>query len=334
MNLGSSGNSQTQTATETDTPGTEVPADDEPKVGVYLGNEEALRPWESWFGRPVDYYSFDVPTSGWDMYLVDNMPFETPIEPIASDREIAVTVKMFPPNETTLNAVAAGDHTNQHRDFARSLINHGMADATVRIGHEMNGRWSFDGAVGRPRTFVQAWRQFVEAMNAADGAAFDYVWSPHIGRVHMNPRDAYPGDEWVDQIGLTVYDKYQQYYPSECEGSCVRELREENWNRLVNQEFGLDDWAEFAREHGKPLAFPEYGVVARSWNGVGGGDNPLFFERFAEWIGTNEDLVAWHNAWCFVAGPHFVGPSRLHVSGEYQPLPSASQTFKRLFSGE
>jgi len=327
----SPGGSGEQPAIEADTPGTEVP--EGPKVGVYLGNEAALQPWESWFGRPVDYYSFDVPTSGWDMYLVDNMPFETPIEPIASEREIAVTVKMFPPDETTLNAVAAGDHTDRHRAFARSLIDHGMADATVRIGHEMNGQWSFDGAVGRPERFVQAWRQVVAAMNAAGGAAFDYVWSPHIGRIDMNPRDAYPGDEWVDQIGLTVYDRYQQYYPSECDGSCVRELREENWNRLVNQEFGLEDWAEFAREHDKPLAFPEYGVVARSWNGVGGGDNPMFFERFAEWIETNEDLVAWHNPWCFVAGPHFVGPNRLHVSEEYQPHPDASQTFRALFGG-
>jgi hypothetical protein len=305
---------------------------DGPKVGVYLGNEEALEPWESWFGRPVDYYSFDVPTSGWDKYFVENMPFEVPIESIASDRDVAVTVKMFPPDATTLNAVAAGEHAERHREFARSLINHGMSDATVRISHEMNGEWSFGGAVGRPGVFIQGWKQVVEAMNAVNGAAFEYMWAPHIGRVDMDPTDAYPGDEWVDQIGLTVYDKDQQYFPSECDDACVRDHREETWNHLVNQEFGLDYWAEFARDHGKPLAFPEYGVAARNWDyQAGGGDNPMFFRRFAEWMEANDGVVAWHNVWSFVAGPHFIGPTRLHVSDRYEPHPDASKTFRELF---
>ena len=30
-------------------------------VGVYLGDESALEPWEEWFGRTADYYSFTVP---------------------------------------------------------------------------------------------------------------------------------------------------------------------------------------------------------------------------------------------------------------------------------
>lgn len=326
--------SENQPADEADPAVTQESTGNDPKVGVYLGDEGALEPWESWFGRPVDYYSFNVPKSGWDKYLVDNMPFERPIEPIASERDIAVTMKMFPPSETTLNAVAAGDHADRHRAFARSLIDHGMPDATVRIAHEMNGRWGSNSAVGRSNEWVRAWRAVVRAMDTADGAAFDYVWAPHIGRVHMDPTDAYPGDEWVDQIGLTMYDKSPEYYPSECGEDCVREHREENWNSLVDRDFGLNYWAEFAREHEKSLAFPEYGVAARNWNGVGGGDNPLFFERFADWIGTNDDLVAWHNVWCFVTGPHFVGPSRLHVSDQYGSLPEASETFKTLFSDE
>ncbi|GAA0553179.1 glycosyl hydrolase [Halorubrum ejinorense] len=331
MGLNPSETSGDQPADETDTEGAD---DSGPKVGVYLGDEGALEPWESWFGRSVDYYSFNVPTSGWDKYLVENMPFERPIRSIASEREIAVTMKLFPPSETTLNAVAAGEHADRHRAFARSLIDHGMADATLRIGHEMNGRWAFDNAVNRSNEFVRAWRAVVRAMDAADEAAFDYVWAPHIGRGHMDPTDAYPGDEWVDQIGLTIYDKSQQYYPAECGDACVREHREENWNRLVNQDFGLSYWAEFARDHEKSLAFPEYGVVAQNWNGAGGGDNPLFFERFADWIASNDDLVAWHNVWCFVAGPHFVGPSQLYVSDQWEIHSEASETFKNLFGSE
>jgi hypothetical protein len=249
-------------------------------VGVYLGDEAALEPWEQWFGRRVDYYSFNVPTDSWEAYQVDNMPFERSIEQIAADRDVVITFKMFPQSQTTLQNVANGRHTDKHSRLARSLIDHGMSDAAVRIGHELNGRWAFDGAVGRPKQFIQAWKQVVRAMMSTDGANFSFVWAPHIGRIHMDPTTAYPGDDWVDMIGLTVYDKGSLYYPSRCDASCVRTRRKRMWQQLVSQEYGLDFWAEFARDHGKPLVFPEYGVVARKLNnGVGGGDNPFFINR-------------------------------------------------------
>jgi len=302
-------------------------------VGVYLGDESALEPWEDWFGRTADYYSFTVPHSGWDKYRIENMPFEVPIEPIASEREIAVTVKMFPPDEsTTLSAVAEGEHTTQHQQFARSLIRNGMSDATLRIGHELNGRWSSDGAVDRPKLFIKAWKQVVTATDSVTEADFNYMWAPHIGRVHMDPTTAYPGDQWVDIIGLTVYDKGELYYPDRCGDACARERRKRTWDRIVSQEFGLNDWAEYARQHGKQLAFPEYGVVARNRNDAGGGDNPLFIKNFAQWIAENSDVVKWHNVWSFTAGPHFVGPTSLHVSEQYPPHPNASSEFKSRFS--
>lgn len=301
-------------------------------VGVYLGDDSALEPWEEWFGRTVDYYSFNVPHSGWDKYRIDNMPFEVPIEPIASERKIAVTAKMFPPEESTLSAVAEGEHTTQHQQFARSLIRNGMSDATLRIGHELNGRWSADGAVDRPELFIRAWKQVVTAINSVDDADFSYMWAPHIGRVHMDPTTAYPGDQWVDIIGLTVYDKGELYYPDQCDDSCVRERRKRTWDRIISQEFGLNDWAEFARQHEKPLAFPEYGVVARNRNDAGGGDNPRFIENFAQWIAENSDIVKWHNVWSFIAGPHFIGPTSLHVSEQFPPHPTASSEFKSRFS--
>ena len=302
-----------------------------PGVGVYLGDEAALDPWEEWFGRPVDYYSLNVQVDSWDAYLVENLAFERPIEPIAADREIAVTAKLFPESMATLEAVANGAHARQHRQFGASLIDNGMADATLRLGHEFNGRWSRDTAVGRPETFVRAWKQAVQAMNSAEGAEFRYMWAPHVGSVHMDPTTAYPGDDWVDIIGLTVYDKGDLYWPATCRETCVSERRTRNWNRLATQDFGLDYWASFASDRGKPLAIPEYGPVARNWNDAGGGDNPLFVDRFAAWLAENSDVVEWHNVWSFVSGPHYVGPAALHSSDRFAPHPDASKRFRALF---
>lgn len=303
-----------------------------PRMGVYLGRETALPEWEEWCGGMADIYSFNVPGSGWDMYRVENMPFESPIEQIAADREIAVTMKMFPPSASTVSAVANGEHSERYQQLAADLVGHGMADATIRIGHEFNGEWASDTAVGQPTTYIEAWKQIVESFETVTGGQFEYIWSPHIGELQMDPTDAYPGDDWVDQIGLTVYDKSQAYNDEPCRGECIERRRQENWNRIVNQEFGLEDWATFARSHNKPLNFPEYGVVARNRNNdVGGGDNPFFINQFAEWVSQNRDIVDWHNVWSFVAGPHFIGPPSLHESDRFEPHPDASEAYRNQF---
>jgi hypothetical protein len=314
-----------------ETPTAEKSVPDDIGVGVYLGDESALEPWEEWFGRTVDYYSFDVPRDGWDDYRVENMLFEAPIEQIAAERDIVVTAKMFPPPVSTLSAVAGGDHAEQHREFGRSLIDNGMADATIRIGHEFNGHWSPDGAVGRPDTFVEAWKAMVGAMNFVDGADFSYIWAPSNGREDMDPTTAYPGDEWVDVIGPTVYDA-GQIYREQCDDSPIEECREENWQKTVGEEFGLNFWADFARQHDKTLTFPEYGITAPNWNDAGGGDNRQFIANIAEWMSANSDIVGWHNAWSYTAGPHFVGPESLHISDQYPPNPDASEEFRSRFS--
>jgi len=307
---------------------------EEISVGVFLGDEAALEPWEEWFGRPVDHYSLIVPHDRWESYRVENMPIEVPISQIAASRDISISVRMFPPSESSLQAVANGEHADQHREFARSLVDNNMADARIRIGAELNGQWAKDGAVGRPNTFIQAWKQTVRVLDDVNGAEFEYMWAPHIGRVDMKPTLAYPGDKWVNHIGLTVYDASQFYFPSQCNSSCVRQRREKTWEMIVSQEYGLDFWAQYAREHKKPLWFPEYGVVARGWNDSGGGDNPLFFKWLAQWMDTNRDIVRGHTSWSFVAGPHYVGPEAIHSSNEYPPHPNASKVYKSLFSDE
>ncbi|WP_434530799.1 glycosyl hydrolase [Haloarcula sp. NS06] len=313
-----------------ETPAEEKSVGDNIGVGIYLGDESALKPWEEWFGRTVDHYSFSVPRDGWDDYRIKNMPFEIPIEPIADQRDIIVTAKMFPPSDSTLSAVAGGEHTEQHRNFGSSLTHNGMADATIRIGHEFNGHWSSDGAVGRPDMFIEAWKQTVSAMNSVGGSNFSYIWAPSNGREDMDPTTAYPGDEWVDMIGPTVYDA-GEIYQSQCGNRSIKYCREQNWKKTVNEEFGLDFWAEFSRRHEKTLVFPEYGITARNWNGAGGGDNRKFIANIAEWMSANSDIVGWHNLWSYTAGPHYIGPDSLHVSDQYSSNPDASEEFRSQF---
>ncbi|SFR67034.1 glycosyl hydrolase [Halogeometricum limi] len=323
----------TDTATETAEPTPTPPK--MPDVGIYLGADDSLPAWEEWFGRTADYYSFALFHDSWEDYRLKNWPLELPLEQLLDCRKIVFSFEMFPSSETDMEAVAAGEHDDKYRLLASEMVDNGLASACVRTGWEFNGRWAVDGAVGRPELYIEAWKRVVESMRSVDGSDFSFVWAPNIWKKHMVPTDAYPGDEWVDQVGLTVYDKGDGYpFPEDCDDQCVSDRRESAWDGVLEgreANYGLNFWADFAREHEKPLVFPEYGVTADGWQNSGGGDNTYFLEQFADWMLANNDVVEWHNLWGFVAGPHYIGPEELYRSEKYPYLAESSETFRQLF---
>lgn len=302
-------------------------------VGVYLGDDSALVPWEEWFGCRVDYYTLNVQRDGWGEYRIRNMPLETPIEQVAADRQLVVTMPMFPSDQTGMEAVASGEHADKYQRFGKDFVARGLNDVYFRFGAEMNGRWSTDTAVDRPDQYIRAWKEIAEALDSVAGSEFEYIWAPNIGEVHIPAPRAYPGDDYVDQIGLTLYDAGRKHYPypDDCDSDCMDRRRRKNWEYLVEQRYGLDYWASFARDHDKPLVFPEYGIAAEKSHLQGGGDNPHFFKWFDDWMRSNDDVVEWHVVWSWVSGKHYVGPERLFRSEEYPSNPEASKTFRRLF---
>ena len=80
----------------------------------------------------------------------------------------------------------------------------------LRFGHEMNGSWypwSEKVNGNKPGDYVKTWR-YVHDLFQKDGATnVIWVWSPNIIRpvphVHLAP--LYPGDAYVDWVGLTGY---------------------------------------------------------------------------------------------------------------------------------
>ena len=311
-----------------------IPRDQAPGVGIYLGDDRALQTWENWFGRSVEYYSIALFRESWADYSPENWPLETDLESIVSDRQPVITFSMFPRGRS-MEQVAAGEFTDRYRQFAADMVDNGMSGAHLRFGAELNGDWGPDTAVGRPELFVDAWREIVTAMRSVSESAFSFIWAPDIWRRQMAPTKAYPGDEFVDEVGLTFYDKGACYpYPAQCSEACLREHRDCTWETLLEgreENYGLNFWTQFAREHGKPLVFPEYGVMARERATPGGGDNPLFFQYFDNWMRENEDVVGWHAPWSWTVGPSYVGPERGHDSTEYPFLSDASVEFRRRF---
>lgn len=88
----------------------------------------------------------------------------------------------------------------------------------------------------------------------------------------MNPVDAYPGDEYVDVIGMDFYYNIQ-WNPADSRLA---------WDEMVNAPFGLKWLEEFAAAHNKPTAYPEWGV-----NSDGAGP---YIESAAKWFSNHNVL--------------------------------------------
>jgi hypothetical protein len=98
----------------------------------------------------------------------------------------------------------------------------------------------------------------------------------------MAPEKVYPGDDYVDIIGMDVYNAIWDVK--------TPHTPEAQWNFLVTQPNGLNWLASFARLHRKRISIPEWatgrlysaGAESRS-----AGDDSLFVNNMAAWMKEN-----------------------------------------------
>jgi hypothetical protein len=290
-----------------------APAASGAALGVYTGaaNPSGITSWGDWLEREPTYAVDFLASDTWNeisdpIWWLDGWQ--------GSPYHVVYSVPMVPSDGSTLSEGATGAYDHHFTRLAQNLVNYGFGDSTIRLGWEFNGNWFAWAASSDPAAFITYWQRIVTAMRAVDGAAFRFDWNPIAGGDY--PADlVYPGDDWVDVIGLDVYD---QGWWAGWEDPANR------WNELVNKPYGLQWHRDFALAHGKPVSFPEFGL-SDSPAHHGGGDDPYFVERMYEWIGQSKDNVEYY-AYFEFAGP--IGNSAL-TSGSF---PVASARFQELFS--
>lgn len=111
--------------------------------------------------------------------------------------------------------IAAGRYDEQIRTLANKLgqFNDGEGGVVlVRLNHEMNGHWypwSEAAAGNAPGDYAAAWKRIVDIVRGTGTGSTTvlWVWSPNIlrGAEFDTMVAAYPGDDYVDYIGLTGY---------------------------------------------------------------------------------------------------------------------------------
>jgi hypothetical protein len=202
-----------------------------------------------------------------------------------------VSLPMLPTKQAaSLAGGASGAYDGYFRTAARHLVAAGMGNAVLRVGWEFNGGWFKWSAKSNPSAYAAYYRHIVTAMRSVAGQSFRFVWSVSNGYYGWDPRRAYPGDAYVSYVGVGLYDCWWRH-PSATPS--------QRWNELVHLSGsvagGLSFWTAFAASHGKPLTFPEWGLVnstARMCGGSGGGgDDTNFVQQVYNWTQTHN--VAW-----------------------------------------
>lgn len=281
-------------------------------LGVYLGagcdGVQRLEAYERWLGRRVDqtleFISWDVLSKGttWGVKCWAK----------AGRTNVVYSLPMLPNDKSaTLADGAAGKFDQLFRNYAQKLVENGFGNAIVRIGWEFNADWYSWAAKHDPQSWIAYWRRIVTTMRAVPGAAFKFDWTAAGGWSSFRAEDAWPGDEYVDIIGLDFYNNFRR----------PDVTPQERWRQRMSAPHGLAWHRRFATAHGKPMSYPEWGT-GTGRNTHGGDDDPYFIEQMARWIAAND--VAYHNYWDFKAS---IFDSKLSDGRR----PQAARAFVRAF---
>jgi hypothetical protein len=295
-----------------------------PSFGVYRGaaNPTAVAQYSSWLGRPVDSVvdfesqeswstisSPDWWLSGWQgkgYKLILSVPM-VPGTSYLSDSSVS----------SMLQQGASGAFNGYFRTLAQKLSSYGFSDAWIRLGWEMNGGWFNWRAAPNPTAWVAYWKQIVTTMRQAN-PSLRFIWNPNVSSNQLPTEQVYPGDSYVDYIGVDVYD--QAWGPN---GSIVSDPATRWSSYILGGSYGLSWFASFAKSHGKPLTVPEWGATIRS-DGHGGGDDPYYITQMHSFIANPANNVAWSSYFEFDA------PDGTHRLSSNE-MPNAATAFKTAF---
>lgn len=294
------------------------------RSGVFEGFDAAeVQAFEEWRSRKVDIVLAYMNKETWEKIEGGPGWIRYWSESKYRDRML-ITVPMLPTGDPSVSlAVGATGAYNKHfNETARNLVAAGMGNATLRIGHELNGNWYPWAAEYEPEAYAEFYRQIVTTMRSVPGQSFSFDWNVSAANTRWDATTAYPGDAYVDTIGQDVYDKMWADSTA---------TPEERWSALVNptrgSRQGLKFWADFAAAHNKAISFAEWGLVGEDpevANGGGGGDDPYMIEQMHNWIAT-------HNT-AFEVYFDKDTPTKSHelLNGQF---PQAAETYRRLFGG-
>ncbi|MFC5956337.1 glycoside hydrolase family 26 protein [Streptomyces pratens] len=276
-------------------PAVPVPGTQGPPFGAFLGSDERgvahMEQFSHWLGGaelrvghtylPGNHWSdiegdvrFLEAWARWrnekdDRMLVLNVPLQERNEAGVPDHEV----------RELLRRGAAGEFDHHFRALAERLVRLKVPDTILVLGWEMNGVTYTHRCGPDPESWKTYWNRIVTTMRAVPGQEFRFDFTPSRGRDAVPWTQCYPGDDTVDIIGMDSYDQ-----PAGMP-----------FDEQVEEPYGLQAHVDFAKAHGKPVSYPEWGLFRN-------GDNLEYMRRMLAWMDKHKPLYNTLTDYC----PHGV----------------------------
>lgn len=284
------------------------------RLGVYEGPGDTteVNSFQSWLGRDqVDATDYVDPS--------ENATWNTVAFKKWGDWRQAKEGRRFVlglplvPKTGSLYGTWSGRYDAQFRELARLMKANGLGDSVIRLGYEANnpniGPWQAATSSDRPWYFREAFKRIQRIMDTESPALkFDLNFASGNSGSASTFTSLYPGDSYVDYVGLNVYDVHYG----------VTQSAYSRWQYALTRNMGINQFKSFAAAHGKPVSYPEWGLYKTGDSARGGGDNPYFIEKMAELTKGAVYQAYFNESW---------------GGGTLDNFPNGKARYKQLFGG-
>ena len=187
------------------------------------GDAAAVNAWRSQVGRLPAVWSIYQGWTGWNQFPISQAQRAQQL-----GGQLMVTWEPWSGDVADGNwscrRVAQGAYDAYIRGYARAVRKSG-APVLIRLAHEMNGDWypwstAYIDSDARhndnsPADYVKMWQRVVRIFRVEGARNASWVWAPNL--IYQTPfnsyerqcadlEELYPGDAWVDWIGLSIYN--------------------------------------------------------------------------------------------------------------------------------
>jgi beta-mannanase len=187
-------------------------------------------------------------------------------------RQLVLDVDLIPGSLSDTNdpsgweqSCANGDYNTYAATLGTNLVAAGLQNSVIRLGTEMNGPWEADyigTTTNEQNLWATCFANEVTAMRQATGEHFLFDWNPNACSMNVPYANFYPGNAYVDIVGLDIYDL-----------ACDTPTTSVSFTQLANEPAGITSFEAFANAQGKPMSFPEWGLESSP-----SGDDPAYID--------------------------------------------------------
>lgn len=148
--------------------------------------------------------------------------------------------------DTTLPDIANGKYEDIIIKMINTIKKHAPQKVIVRWGHEMDLCRIYDWSSCNATDYIAAYRHVVDLSRSMGATNILWMWSPAGG--NPNTKSFYPGDDYVDYIGITglVSEDWDRHYGNT--------PQPQGFKQILDQRYNL------APTFNKPLIVAEVGI--------------------------------------------------------------------------